>query len=76
MEYRRLGRSGLRISSLVLGTMNFGNPTEKGEAFKMMDAAIEAGINIFDCADIYADGESERFLARHLLGTGKEEMFL
>jgi aryl-alcohol dehydrogenase-like predicted oxidoreductase len=71
MEYRRLGRSGLRISSLVLGTMNFGNPTEKGEAFKMMDAAIEAGINIFDCADIYADGESERILGEALARNGK-----
>lgn len=62
MEYRRLGRSGLQISSLVLGTMNFGNPTEKEEAFRIIDAAIDAGINLFDCADIYAQGASERIL--------------
>lgn len=56
MEYRRLGKSGLNISSLVLGTMNFGNPTEKSEALRIINTAIEAGINIFDCADIYANG--------------------
>ena len=62
MEYRRLGRSGLQISSLVLGTMNFGNPTNKEEASRIIDAAINNGINLFDCADIYAQGESERIL--------------
>ena len=41
MKYRRLGRSGLRISPLVLGTMNFGNPTDKDEAFRIIDAAID-----------------------------------
>ena len=62
MRYRRLGRSGLQISSLVLGTMNFGKPTEKQEAFRILDAAIDQGINIIDCADVYASGESERIL--------------
>jgi len=71
MEYRRLGRSGLKISSLVLGTMNFGNPTERGEASRIVDAAIEAGMNMFDCADIYADGESERILGEALARDGK-----
>ena len=59
MQYRRLGRSGLQVSTLVLGTMNFGRPTAKAESFKIIDAAIQAGINLFDCADIYADGASE-----------------
>ena len=62
MEYRRLGRSGLQVSSLVLGTMNFGNPTAREEAIQIVDAAIDAGINLIDCADIYAKGESERIL--------------
>lgn len=48
MEYRRLGRSGVKISPLVLGTMNFGNPTEKAEAFRIIDVALDAGINLFD----------------------------
>jgi len=77
MKYRRLGRSGLRISPLVLGTMNFGNPTDKGEAFRIIDAAIEAGINLLDCADIYADGESERILGEALARNGKrKEVFV
>ena len=41
MNYRRLGRSGLKISSLPLGTLNFGNPAPKEEAFKMIDRAID-----------------------------------
>ena len=76
MEYRRLGRSGLRISPLVLGTMNFGNPTDKDEAFRVIDAAIEAGINLFYCADIYADGESERILGEALARNGKRKGIL
>jgi aryl-alcohol dehydrogenase-like predicted oxidoreductase len=73
MEYRRLGRSGLKISSLVLGTLNFGNPTPKEEAFKIIDPAIKAGINLFDCADAYADGESERILGQAFKQNGKRK---
>ena len=73
MKYRRLGRSGLRISPLVLGTMNFGSPTDKGEAFRIIDLAIEAGINLLDCADIYADGNSERILGEALMRNGKRK---
>ena len=53
--------------------MNFGNPTDKDEAFRIIDAAIEAGINLFDCADIYADGESERILGEALARNGKRK---
>lgn len=66
MEYRRLGRSGLKISKLVLGTMNLGRPTGKTESFKMIDTALEAGINILDCADIYAGGKSEEIIGEAL----------
>lgn len=77
MEYRRLGRSGLMVSPLVLGTMNFGNPTSREESFRMIDRAIEAGINLFDCADVYADGESEKILGEGLARNGKrEEVFV
>jgi aryl-alcohol dehydrogenase-like predicted oxidoreductase len=73
MEYRRLGRSGLKISSLVLGTMNFGNPTSKEESLKITDRAIETGINLFDCADVYAEGESERILGEAFARNGKRK---
>lgn len=73
MEYRRLGRSGLQVSSLALGTMNFGHPTQKAEAFRIIDAALDAGINLFDCADIYAKGESERILGEAFKRNGKRK---
>ena len=73
MEYRRLGRSGLNISPLILGTMNFGNPTSPEESLRMIDRAIEVGINLFDCADVYAGGESERILGEALARSGKRK---
>ena len=73
MEYRRLGRSGLNISKIVLGTMNFGNPTDKDESMEIIDRAIERGINLFDCADIYAGGESESILGEALQRNGKRK---
>ena len=48
MEYDRLGRSGLKVSRLCLGTVNFGMVTGEKEAFRIMDAALEAGFNCFD----------------------------
>jgi aryl-alcohol dehydrogenase-like predicted oxidoreductase len=71
MEYRRLGRSGIRVSTLALGTMNFGSATNREEAFRIVDAALEAGINLFDCADIYAGGGSEHILGEALARDGK-----
>ncbi len=71
MQYRRLGRSGLRVSPLVLGTMNFGNPTEEEEAYAIVDAAVDAGINLIDCADIYNQGEAERILGKALERIGR-----
>lgn len=58
MQYSYLGRSGLKVSKLCLGTMNFGVDTEESEAFKIMDAAVDAGINFFDTANIYGWGEN------------------
>jgi aryl-alcohol dehydrogenase-like predicted oxidoreductase len=53
MEYRHLGRSGLKVSQLCLGTMNFGDVTDEATSFRIMDEAIEAGITFFDTADVY-----------------------
>ena len=76
MEYKRLGRSGLNVSPLTLGTMNFGRPTGKAEAFRIVDAAIDAGINLFDCADIYNRGGSERILGEAFEHNGKRHRIL
>lgn len=64
MDYRQLGRSGVRVSPLCLGTMNFGDPTDADESVRMIDRALEAGISFVDTADIYAGGESERIVGR------------
>ncbi len=53
MHYTHLGRTGLLVSRLCLGTMNFGVDTSKEDAFRIMDRALELGINFFDTADIY-----------------------
>ncbi len=67
MEYRRLGRSGLQISALSLGSwLTFGKQIDDGTAEKLMAKAYEAGVNFFDNAEIYARGESERVMGRIL----------
>ncbi len=54
MKYRELGSTGIRVSSLCLGTMQFGWTVDKEQSFKVLSAAYEAGINFFDTADIYS----------------------
>ncbi|MBY0012257.1 aldo/keto reductase [Paenibacillus typhae] len=58
MQYTKLGKSGLKVSRLCLGTMNFGPITDEKEAFRIMDAALDAGVNFFDTANIYGWGEN------------------
>ncbi len=53
MQYRHLGRTGLKVSNVCLGTMNFGPYTPEDESFRIMDKAIELGINFFDTANVY-----------------------
>jgi aryl-alcohol dehydrogenase-like predicted oxidoreductase len=59
MQYTHLGRSGLSVSRLCLGTMNFGPKTEESDAHAIMDSAREAGINFFDTANVYGWGENK-----------------
>jgi len=66
MQYARLGRAGIRVSRLALGTMNFGWHTEESTAHTIMDAALDAGINFFDTANIYSGGASEEIIGRWL----------
>lgn len=61
MDYTNLGRSGLKVSRLCLGTMNFGPFTTEEDAFRMMDEALDSGINFFDTANVYGGpGEAGR----------------
>lgn len=64
MDYRFLGHTGIRISELVLGTMSFGGDADEATAAQLFGRAREAGINFFDCADVYAGGRSEEILGR------------
>lgn len=65
MEYTYLGRSGLRVSRLCLGTMNFGQETAEADSHAIMDAAHEYGINYFDTANVYGDrGGTEKIVGR------------
>lgn len=73
MEYRNLGRTGVQVSALCLGTANFGAPTPEEEARQIMQAALDAGINFFDTANSYNRGESERILGRFLKDTGQRD---
>lgn len=67
MEYAHLGRSGLRVSRICLGTMNFGPVTARPESFAIMDRALDCGINFFDTADVYGWGEN-RGLTETIVG--------
>lgn len=68
MEYRRMGRSGLKVSEICLGTMTFGHGTDQAEATRIVDLAFEAGVNFFDTANTYGNGESEVLLGNALKG--------
>lgn len=68
MEYRRLGRSGLKVSPLCLGTMMFGGPAEEDVAGRIVARAREAGINFIDTADVYNAGRSEEITGRLIHG--------
>jgi aryl-alcohol dehydrogenase-like predicted oxidoreductase len=81
MQYTSLGRSGLQVSRLALGTMNFGELTGETTSFEIMDTALEAGINFFDTADVYGGpqspdmekgfGTSEEIIGRWLAQGGR-----
>lgn len=68
MEYAHLGRSGLKVSRLCLGTMNFGPHTSEADSFALMDRALELGINFFDTANVYGwklgEGWTEQIIGR------------
>ncbi|MDD4876834.1 MAG: aldo/keto reductase [Dehalococcoidales bacterium] len=66
MQYKYLGKTGLKVSSLCLGTMTYGNQVNKEEATNIIARALEAGINFFDTADAYADGNSEEIVGKAL----------
>ena len=76
MEYKILGRTGLEVSSIAFGTDNFLDPTPEKESTKMLDIAIDAGINLIDTGDVYAGGEAEKMIGRALKKLGRRNEIL
>ncbi len=75
MDYRRLGNSGLQVSLAGLGTNNFGMRLDYEQSAAVVEAALDAGINFFDTADIYGGGRSEEYLGR-ALGSRREDVLI
>jgi aryl-alcohol dehydrogenase-like predicted oxidoreductase len=73
MIYKNLGRSGLKVSAFCLGTDNFANPTPEDECARMIDAALDGGLNFIDTSDSYVQGECERIIGRALAGNKRRD---
>jgi 1-deoxyxylulose-5-phosphate synthase len=73
MNYRLLGRSGLCIAPLALGTDNFANPTLEAECAQMITLALDSGINLIDTSNSYAKGEAEAIIGRALKNSGRRD---
>ena len=80
MHYTSLGRTGVQVSQLCLGTMNFGPQTSEAESFAIMDQALAQGINFFDTADVYGgkqgEGVTEQIIGRWLAQGGRREQIV
>lgn len=75
MEYRRMGRSGLKVSEICLGTMTFGHGADEAEAGRILDACIDAGVNFLDTANTYNAGVTETILG-NLLGSRRRDLVI
>lgn len=73
MEYRNLGRTGVQVSMLCLGCMNFGGVTPEDESLPIIDRALDAGINFVDTANVYSRGRSEEVVGKALQRNGKRQ---
>ncbi len=76
MDYRPLGRTGVQVAPLALGSANFGDPTDEAEATRIVQGALDAGINLIDTSNSYAGGESEAMLGRILKQTGRRSQVI
>src|SRR5471032_3130277 len=78
MDHRTLGRTGVKVSPLCLGAMMFGSwgNTDHEESIRIIHAALDAGINFIDTADVYSAGESEQIVAKALAGGRRDDVVL
>jgi len=75
-DYRVLGRTGANVAPLCLGTDNFADPTPEDECVEILGRAMDAGINLIDTGDVYAEGEGERVIGRALRSSGRRHEVL
>jgi len=75
MEYKKLGGTGLQVSPLCFGTMSFGGDANEEQSERMYGACRTAGINFFDCADVYSHGKAETILGR-LMRSERDELVI
>src|SRR5688572_29071087 len=73
MEYRQLGRTGLKVSSIGLGCVTFGREIDEPTSFAVMDHALRRGINLFDTAEAYGGGASETVIGKWLKHSGNRD---
>ena len=83
MNYRYIGKTGLRVTPICLGTMSFGSWSDEKESFKIMDKAVDFGINFFDTAELYPvppkasySGETENIIGRWLKGKQRDKLII
>jgi aryl-alcohol dehydrogenase-like predicted oxidoreductase len=75
MELRSFGRTGLMMSPLTLGTMEFGSKVDETETARLLESAVDIGVNSVDTANVYASGRSEEILGR-LIGAKRNRLIL
>ncbi|MBI1182510.1 MAG: aldo/keto reductase [Alphaproteobacteria bacterium] len=73
MEYRPLGRTGVQVSQFCLGTMMFGGKADEAESLRIVDHALDRGVNFIDTANVYAGNESERIVGKALARDGRRD---
>src|SRR5687767_9421940 len=76
MQYRYLGRTGLKVSELCLGAMTFGRESSEELSHRMLDHFVEAGGNFIDTANVYSQGVSEEILGRWLTGKRRDDFVI
>ena len=72
MNFKELGRTGVKVSELCFGTMSFGGDANEAESARMFNACRDRGINFFDCADGYSRGAAEKILGKLVKGCRDE----
>ena len=72
MKYKKLGNTGLKVSELCFGTMSFGSTADEETSSMLFRSCLDAGINFFDCADVYQQGQAEVILGKLITGMREE----